>query len=440
MLLIYCNNQSSRLSYILNFIFRDILQLEYTITKNKAEFLKSNSYKINYSNNSFSDEAVIYNAGLLDEIGINEKHKKSLIPDSWEGNTIFFRGEGDFLLNFDIFSASFYLISRYEEYLSNNYDIHGRFPAENSMAYKYGFLKKPLVDRWAYILLEKLTYKYPGLRSIVPQKRSFNFIPTIDVDNAWAFKNKNIGRTLGGLIKSNKSAFSSLHRIKVLLNLDKDPYDNFEYIRKLHLENNLKAKYFILLGNYGKYDKNVHYLNSNYRSLIKNINLYADTGIHPSYQSNTKDPLLKKEIRRLEIIIGEKIRMSRQHFLKFNLPQTYNDLEKNDIHEDYSMAYSDHTGFRAGTCTPFIFYNLIEERETKLKIFPFQVMDVCLKEYLNFSPEEAISEISKLIDNVKEVNGTFISLWHNESLSESVNWMGWRRVYEYLIKTASSNP
>lgn len=437
MLIIYCNQKSSRLEYILNIIFEDILGMEYIITDDKNVFLNSKDFKINYSNKSLADEAVIYNSGLLENNGLNQKYIESIVPDSWEDTIMFFNKPGDYLIPFDIFSASFYLISRYEEYLCRSNDNHGRFPAENSLAYKFDFLDKPVIDIWAYKLLERLMNKYPGLSSDDNKKRSFNYIPTLDIDNAWAFKNKNIFRTLGSLIKTNNSVFAKSFRIRVLRGLDKDPYDNFEYIRKLHINNNSRLKYFFLLGNYGKFDKNVSHNNRKYRSLIQEISTYADIGIHPSYNSNNKKVFLKKEINRFENITGQKPIISRQHFLKFTLPETYVKLEANGIIEDYSMGYSSHIGFRAGTCTPFLFYNLEEEKISKLKIFPFQVMDVSLREFLVFNPEEAINNISALIDSVKKVNGTFISLWHNESLSESENWKGWRRVYEHLVKTAS---
>jgi len=45
--------------------------------------------------------------------------------------------------------------------------------------------------------------------------------------------------------------------------------------------------------------------------------------------------------------------------------------------------------------------------------------------------------IKFIIDKVKKVNGTFISLWHNESLSEKWRWKGWRIVYDRLLEYAS---
>lgn len=98
------------------------------------------------------------------------------------------------------------------------------------------------------------------------------------------------------------------------------------------------------------------------------------------------------------------------------------------------MGYASLPGFRAGTCTPFPFYDLTSEKETSLRIFPFQVMDGTLNQYMKLSPDEALEECKKLIDEVKKVNGTFISLWHNESLSEMREWKQWRNVYYKLLE------
>ena len=63
-------------------------------------------------------------------------------------------------------------------------------------------------------------------------------------------------------------------------------------------------------------------------------------------------------------------------------------------------------------------------------------MDGTLRDYNHIEAKDAISHIKPLIDEVKAVNGTFISLWHNESLSNQKRWVGWDVVYEEMIKLA----
>jgi len=98
------------------------------------------------------------------------------------------------------------------------------------------------------------------------------------------------------------------------------------------------------------------------------------------------------------------------------------------------MGFASLTGFRAGTCTAFNFFDLSKNQQTELIVHPFQVMDVSLKNYLHLNPQKAWQLIEELMLEVKNVNGTFISLWHNESLRDSGQWLGWREVFEQILE------
>jgi hypothetical protein len=142
---------------------------------------------------------------------------------------------------------------------------------------------------------------------------------------------------------------------------------------------------------------------------------------------------LKKEKLRLESIVNTPIVFSRQHYLRLKIPETYQNLIDLDIEEDYTMGYAKYVGFRASTCTPFYFYDLDFEIQTPLKLFPFAFMDVSLKDYMKLSNEESLAKILELKNEVKMVNGTFISLFHNETLSENYKWRGWNSIYKIMV-------
>ena len=120
--------------------------------------------------------------------------------------------------------------------------------------------------------------------------------------------------------------------------------------------------------------------------------------------------------------------------MKLRFPETYQNLLKVGILEDYSMGYADDIGFRAGIATPFYWYDLENEQATALKIHPFAVMEVTMQQYLQLSPEEAVEQVKPLIAATKAVGGTFSTLWHNSTLSNIEEWEGWRKVYEKIIK------
>ena len=143
---------------------------------------------------------------------------------------------------------------------------------------------------------------------------------------------------------------------------------------------------------------------------------------------------MKKEKNRLEGITNMQTKRSRQHYLRFSLPETYQQLIDLEIEEDYSMGYASHVGFRASTCTPFYFYDLDFEIQTPLKIFPFVLMDTTLNDYMKLTPKQSLGRIKDLYMEVKKVNGTLITLFHNESISGYMRWNGWQRVYQMMLK------
>ena len=434
MLLIYTPKITSRHKYIFKLFFNEIYQIKFQITEREDEFKAFDAAKLNYSNTSFEDEIFIESIGLLNEKGINQQD----INVSPQNNIpAFFQSQSDSSMGFDVFSASFYLVSRYEEYLPSVKDIHQRFQAENSLAYKHDFLQKPLINIWANSLMQKIKQKHPDLEVISP---TYNYISTIDIDNAFYYLEKGFVRSLAGFFASlfNFDFNGIQQRFAVLSGKKKDPYDTYDTQLKLQKEYNLKVIYFILLADYGLNDKNISFTKMKFQLLIKRLADYASIGIHPSYGSNTNFAKLPKEIKRLEGITKREVTKSRQHFLKLTIPETYNQLVDLGIRDDYTMGFASAIGFRASICSAYTFYNLDTETILPIKIHPFAVMDATLFYYLKLSPAKSIAQISALIEEVKNVNGTFISLWHNDTFSNYKQWEGWEIVYKEMIKVAQS--
>jgi len=191
--------------------------------------------------------------------------------------------------------------------------------------------------------------------------------------------------------------------------------------------------WFIHAGSWGQHDKPISLLHPAMKKIVADLSKEFKLGIHPSYKSFRKNDTLSKEINRLSGVVGMKITRSRQHYLRFRLPETYIELTKMGIHEEYSMGYPDRIGFRAGTCTPFTFYDLASDETLNLKVYPFAVMDSTLIFTNNCSIGESIQTINGLIDVVKSVKGLFISVWHVDYLSESYPGKGWWKVLDAVI-------
>jgi hypothetical protein len=428
MVLIYSENINSRLIYTLKVIFGEVLNYPYLLTDDYTLFTQSNAKRLNYSNKKISKIAQITPSGLLEEKGI---HEQTVNTGIWEDIPVLFLNN-DKEIPFDLLSAIFYLVTRYEEYLPFQPDRHGRFEAAQSIAWKNNFLHLPVVDLWCMHLAAKLGIE-KECAGVLPEKYRFQL--TVDIDQAWTFNHKGLLLSTGTLFKSLLQLdFSKfILQTQILFQLVKDPADTYDFLSETGKKLSEGIKYFILFGRRGRYDHNISTENKNFHSLIHTLEEKNKIGIHPSYASNASFSILEREYKKLSGIVNKEVKMSRQHFLKLNLPDTYRNLLKLAIEEDYSMGYGSQTGFRAGIARPFDFYDLSEEKHTKLRIFPFQVMDRTLLTYLKYSPEKAISEFTYYSGTIRAVGGQFVALWHNTSLGDQGEWKGWKGVFEQMV-------
>jgi len=277
---------------------------------------------------------------------------------------------------------------------------------------------------------------YPPIKI---KSSSPTFLPSFDIDNAYAYKGKGFFRNTGGFLRDIlKGKFSLVSkRIKVAFGKLPDPYDSYAYIFDQLNRNNLTAYWFIPVGKRAAFDKNLPAHVPIYKSLIAQLKEYGEIGLHPSYESNSKNHLITEERKTLENISGQSIVSARQHYLKLKIPATYNRLIESGIKADYTMGFASHYGFRAGTSLPFSFYDLKKEQKTDLWIHPFAYMDGTLNEYMKMNTIEAKSIISKLAEQIKQTDGNFICIWHNDSLRDDDNWKGWREVFEHTIQVTS---
>ncbi len=434
MILIYSPAISPRLHYTLNVIFLQWLRVDYAVTADKDEFCAYPGAKIAYAASCDGSQTVCLPklSGILFEQTI----EKQVVEVSRHQNiAVLFPCNDDRLaydLPFDIFSAVFYQLSRYEEYTNSARDTHGRFPASASLAYQHNFLSVPVVNYWIEWLKEKIRGKFPHIEFAV---QKFQFIDTIDVDNAFAFKGKGWVRNIGGAIRDRNNRQWLKKRIAVWLDHRPDPFDTFAWhIEHTRHKNISQQVYFFLVGNYAAWDKNVPF---DYPLLKKRIHFLqkyeVEIALHPSYASNNEPALLQTEKERLEYLTGTEIRSARQHFLKLHLPHTYRNLLDIGIKNDYTLGYPDAVGFRAGVCLPFIFFDLPGNKVTDLTLYPLTAMDATFRYYLKYTPRQAKEAYDKLLEEVKKVNGTFVSLWHNDALSNDENWVGWQKVYRHLL-------
>ena len=230
--------------------------------------------------------------------------------------------------------------------------------------------------------------------------RHSRFLPTYDIDIAWAFKNKGLLRTAGGFIQSivKGDLQRCRERIITLSGKQNDPFDTYEWLNQLHEKYSLKPYYFFLLAEKtGRYDKNISPGKTALRDLVKDHVIRYRVGIHPSWRSGDEKILLKKEMETLAEMTGNKVLSSRQHYIRFTLPEDFRRLIDQEIKFDFSMGYGSINGFRASVATPFYWYDLERAEQTPLLLFPFCYMEANSFYEQHYNPRQALEGIVSLL-------------------------------------------
>jgi hypothetical protein len=397
--------------------------VDVTLTSSTDAFYSFAGPKINYSRKKFtSEEFQIYPSGLLFQNGIQ---KQDINCSEWNDLKVFFLTNGD--LPFDIFSASFYLLSRYEEYLPHKKDSYGRFAHEESLAFKQNLLQLPLADLWKQCFFNLLEEKFPAL---IFSENHFTYLPTYDIDIAYASKGK-------GWLRKLVSKF----RREVTQVNGKDAFDIYDWLGQLHEDHQLSPLFFFLVARRrSKYDKNLSPKSKELQELIRKTVAKYDVAVHPSWQSFFDETEVANEINALQKITSQKVKSSRQHYIQFTLPHTYRCLINAGITGDYSMGYGSINGFRASCSTPFFWYDLMKEEQTALQLHPFCYMEANSYFEQKLSAEEAANELQHYHDIVKQVNGTLITIFHNHFLTQQEQWKPWRTMYENFLQKNFPQP
>lgn len=435
MILIYHQYNSHRLQYILSTLFQN----KFESTNSIETFIAFTGIKINYSNS-------IIDANEIQIVPHTLLFENTILPQTidcvlWKELPTFFNTSKNALIPFDLFAASFFLITRYEEYLPHQKDKYGRYAHTNSIAYRHQFLHLPIIHVWL-IEFEKICQSKNTNFSLA--KNNFNFLPTYDIDIAYQYKYHKTIKTMASIVKDivTLNIIAIKERYQMIMNIIKDPFDVYDWLQQLHNNFKLQPIYFFLVAQQiNRYDKNINVKNIGFKKLVQQIAQQNIIGIHPSWQSNTNDTLLQQEIITLQNISQQKIFASRQHYIKLNLPHTFRLLIQQKIYNDYSMGYTTINGFRASYTLPHYWFDIEKNAITNLLIHPFCYMDATAIFEKKLTIAQAQTELQALYDVVKKVNGTCIAIFHNHFLTTQKKWKPWRNLHQQFLNknTVSSN-
>lgn len=414
--LIFSEYSSNRFQYVMDWIFKGVASFQITHDINLA--IKYTGPTIVYSNIDIHENVL-----QIPDSGYLWRQKSGpILPDL---------ALVTFPLNkplVDIFSFIFYSLARCEEYDISDLDAWGRFKAENSIAFKNNYLRTPYVDLVKVWLFDLLKEKWPAFSISLPiYKRQISY----DIDVAWAYLYRSFPRHFYGICRDIlRRDFSSIfHRWQVLSGNEIDPYFTFSRLLTTHAALGDQPIFFWLMGDKSKIDRAVGLRSKAFKQLIRDVSSKYLIGLHPSMKSGLAFEWLQNEYNFLCSLAEKKIIHSRQHYLLLNMPDTYRNLIKIGVENDYSMGYASHCGFRAGTCFPFLWFDERRDVCTNLTIHPFQAMDVTFWVYEKNTSESILGTLKNIENQCKSVGGTFTFIAHNSSFSGPGTWKEWEEIY-----------
>ncbi len=336
----------------------------------------------------------------------------------------------------DCISASFFMLTRWEEYVNKTRDELNRFPSAASVSKKSGFLRRPVVNEYVefiWNILEDLDCSQ--------KRKSRNFTPLIthDVDFIlrW-YSFRHLLKALGADLIRKKDLKNFIMDLgdytRVISGKKKDPFDTFDYLMKLSEENRLTSHFFFLSI---QKMKNLQYYELSHPRIKSIMNEIIQRGhhigFHPGLNTCANLTGWQNEYHYLQSISPVDIKSGRQHYLQFEAPATWQIWNDMKMEWDSTLSYHDDTGFRAGTCYPFSTYNFLTRKKLDLLERPLIIMDKPLVQYnLHLGYDSILKNALNLLDTVRKYQGEFTLLWHNNCFNIK-EWAEFQHIYEEII-------
>ncbi len=371
---------------------------------------------------------------------------KSQVPvifgEPVSGNELLLRDGNRLHLGLDVFGSAFFMLTRYEEVVKNDRDLHDRFPATASLALQEGFLDRPIIDEYLEILWVCMKHLWPNLQR---KPHEFSLVLTHDVDRPFGVKGESwrrIIRRFGGDLVLRRNPTLMAKRLASLatpgsLGNQLDPNNTFDWIMDQSEKRGVQSEFYFMAGKTSSYDSGYDLFASPVQSLLRRIhNREHIIGLHPSYGTLGHPGLLSAEadtLRRAldKANVSQTLRSGRQHYLRWQADRSWADWEAAGLKEDSSVGYAEHGGFRAGTCHRYPAWSWIESRPIGVIERPLIIMERSLlsEKYMNLGQEQAAVYLDQLMVAVRKMGGEYITLWHNDSFLAPVV----KALYNHLL-------
>ena len=349
------------------------------------------------------------------------------------------------LTDADIIASTFYMVTCYEEVIKPAlYDKHGRFEVTESLSYREGFLKRPIVHEYAELLRSWITTVDHDFDIYRPWKgRDFAVCITHDIDSLRRYSYPPIVTVSRAIRSGNyRRALGIIREYgRVMTGRQSEPYNTFNYLLDKELEHGFIPTYYFMAGRYGlKGHRSQDYrlIDDNVQEILHTLkSAGCEIGLHSSYDAFEHPDLLEKEKNELEQALGHSISGLRQHYMRFKAPESWQKWQEAGFEYDTTVSFAREEGFRTGICIPYHPFDVLQNRELTLWEVPLTVMEGTLFEYQRLGGAEVGKRLEQLVNIVANVRGLFVLLWHNSFFDELV-YPGVHMVYEQLIASLAA--
>jgi hypothetical protein len=353
--------------------------------------------------------------------------------------------EEEIFIPVDVFGSAFFMLTRYEEVVKNDRDTHDRFPASASLAFREKFLNRPIINEYLEILWTSIKTLWPEIKR---KERKFEMVLSHDVDRPFKYLNMppiTLLKIAGADLIRRKSVKKAHESIKSYFavkmgEIDRDPFYTFDFIMNLSEKAGFKSCfYFISDHSDNKINCDYSINNPEIISLMKKIHSRGhEIGLHPGYNTFDNPEKLRNEFEKLQNVCAENGIMqdkwgSRQHYLRFSVPETWRYLSEAGINYDSSVGFADHVGFRSGICYDYPVYDVVQRKHLNIIEKPLVVMEKTVLDRLHMNrgfTEKGENIIVEIKNRVEIFKGNFSLLWHNNRFSETCE----RELYQKIMK------
>jgi len=347
-------------------------------------------------------------------------------------------------VSYDILGLTYWMLTRQEEIGRTDLDVHGRFPATASHAYRHGYLERPIVDEWLHILGQVITRTWPHL-TLTQHQFSMKVSHDVDTPSRYGFASvKGLLRVMGGDVLKRGDLKSAMKAPWIRLNTRSalhpdDPFNTFEWIMDLSDKHGLTSAFYFICGRTSNMDADYEPEHPAIRTLMRRIHQRGhEIGLHPSYNTYRHPEAIAAEAKRLRKIATEEgIEQAqwggRMHYLRWEQPTTLRAWADAGMNYDSTLGYADRPGFRCGTCFEYSAFDPVAGEILKLRVRPLVVMECSVMDacYLDLgSGDAALEKFRELKNCCRALRGTFTVLWHNSSL----NQRSYTKLYKYVLE------